>query len=210
MRDEERLSGPVVAFGIAIVAVAVVLIVVFGTKAFSQNSDGAGQDKMQQYIEELNNRNADIMFYKYLPEGLEGLNARRVDFMSSGVLESASYKNCAYHVLILYDLDGKLTLSPDELEIVSYLLLQKRYHIIYLGTDLYPQLLSAGIITKKPLEGTTSIHLHLNHNDALMTSEGFADDPGSIPRNVRNELTDNQKIVYAMVIELAKTGIYWN
>lgn len=190
----------------------IVFIVIYtqagGTAAFLPFSDEAQWKYMREYTDKLNNRNADIIFYQHSPNGPDNLKARRVNALNEQGLNLDMYKNCSSHALILYDLDGSLDLSVHDMQVICDLLYNKGFRIIYLGTDHYQILAEYGIIHSVPKEGTKSYISFINKTGGQFYDSGFADDPVSMP--IVNGLTDEQELVFTMVMELAQKDIFWS
>lgn len=202
------------AMGIALLGLLpiIVFIVIYtqagGTVAFLPVSGEAQWKYVREYTDKLNNRNADIIFYQHDPNGPDNLKARRVNALNEQGLNLDMYQNCSSHVLILYDLDGSLDLSVHDTQVICDLLNNKGFRIIYLGTEHYPILAEYGIISSVPEKGTKSYISLDTKNGGHLYSAGFADDPVSMP--IIEGLTDEQKLVFTMVMELAQKDIFWS
>ena len=179
-----------------------------GLTAFLPYSDEAQWKYMREYTDKLNNRNADIIFYQHSPNGPDNLKARRVNALTDQALNLDAFQDYSYHVLVLYDLDGSLDLSVRDTQVLWDLFENKGFRIIYLGTEHYQILAEYGLISSVPKEGTRSYITFLNKTGGHFSDAGFADDPISMP--IVNGITDEQKLVFTMVMELAQKDIFWS
>ena len=202
------------AMGIALLGLLPIIafIVIFslggGTLAFLPSSDAAQWKYMRDYTDKLNNRNADIIFYKHNPNGPDNLKARRVNALNDQGLSLDYYQDYAYHVLILYDLDGSLELTVSDMQKIQKLMMNNGFRIIYLGTDHYQMLYEGGVISEMPKEIKKSYITFYNKSGIRCSDNGFADDPISMP--IVSGLTDEQEIVFTMVMELAQKELFWS
>lgn len=171
--------------------------------AFLPGSSGLQTKYVDDYVEKLNNKNIDIIFYQHDPNGPASLKARRINALNDQGLNLDRYQNCSHHVLVLYDLDGSLELSTSDIQYVFELYNKKDFRIVYLGTDKFPLLQEYGLVSTVPKAGTKSYITWSNYS-----FPGFADDPVSVP--VTDGLTDEELIVYTMVMEFAQKDLYWN
>lgn len=202
------------AMGIALLGLLPIIafIVIFtlggGTTAFLPVADEAQWKYVREYTDKLNNRNADIIFYKHAPNGPDNLKARRVNALNDQGLNLDLYQDCAYHVLILYDWDGTLDLTVSDMQKIQKLMVNDGFRIIYLGTEHYQTLFEGGVISSVPKENTKSLITFYNKSGICNFDPGFADDPVSMP--IVNGITDEQKLVFTMVMELAQKDIFWS
>ena len=203
-----------VAMAIALLALLpiIVFLVIYslggGLTAFLPYSDEAQKKYVREYTDRLNSRNADIIFYQHSPNGPDNLKARRVNALTEQALNLDAFQNSSSHVLILYDLDGSLDLSVKDTQVLWDLFSNKGFRIIYLGTEHYQILAEYGIISSVPKEGTRSYITFMTKTGGHFSDAGFADDPISMP--IVNGITDEQKLVYTMVMELAQKEIFWS
>lgn len=189
-----------------------VLIIIFinagGTTAYLPFSNEAQWKYVREYTDKLNGRNADIMFYRHAPNGPDNLKARRVNALNETGLNLEMYSDCAYHVLILYDIDGSLELSFSDMLVIQDLMSNNGLRLIYLGTDHYQRLVEGGIISSVPEAGTKSYIAFYSKSGGRVTYPGFADDPVSMP--ITSGITDEQELVFTMVMELAQKDLLWS
>lgn len=200
---------------IAVVMMALIpgIIMIFvwsfgGNKAMSAE---AQKKSMQEYTEKLNQRNADIIFYKKDPIGPSNLKARRVNALNDTGLALNLFSDKAYHVIILYDLDGSLVLNDQDIQKLKSLQLKDHFRIIYLGTMHYNQLVAGEILSKKNDHDNTakSYITFVNKSNMRSSVEGkaFADDPQTMP--ITSGLSDEEVLIYTMIVELARKDLYW-
>ena len=209
-----RLLGNRIVVAIAlmvIVPLIVVLIVISSFGGNKQMNETAQHKKMAEYTEKLNERNADVIFYRKDPIGPDNLKARRVNALNDQGLALNLYSDKVFHVLILYDLDGSLTLSEQDIDKLKELL-AKHFRIVYLGTAHYNQLTKEDISTKSLAhkEGNKTYLTFYSNSNIRSCVEGtaFADDPMTMP--ITSGLTEEEKIVYTVIVELGRKDLFWN
>ena len=203
-----------VIVGIALLAIIPAIVMIFvwsfgGNKAMGEE---AQKKSMMEYTEKLNQRNADIIFYKKDPIGPSNLKARRVNALNDQGLALNLFSDKAYHVIILDDLDGALSLNDQDIQKLKKLLLEQHFRIVYLGTMHYNQLVAGEILTKSAnhVDGTKTYLTYVNKNKMRSNIEGkaFADEPLTMP--ITSGLTDEEVIIYTVIVELGRKDLYWN
>ena len=202
------------AMGIALLGLLPIIIIVVLISMGGKNTmlplSKEGQWKyVREYTDKLNNRNADIIFYKHAPNGPDNLRARRLNGLAESAVEDPYYSTYTYKVIILYDLDDSLTLDSSELSSLNNYL-KKGYRIIYLGTKLYPSLRQAGIISSVPEEGTKSLIVFYNNSNVKCDNAGFAEKSLMLPANIPEDISPEQEVVFNMVMELAQKDLFWS
>lgn len=191
-------------------AVILTLIIVFAlNKTTPAKAKDAQEKLMSQYTEQLNARNADIIFYKKDPNGPAGLKARRVNALNDRGLALNLYESASSHVLIFNDLDGSLTLSDQDIQKIKELQKVNKFRIVYLGKAQYKRLVSEEILLRKNADKEEALsHIAFyNKNMARSGADGFADKSTSMP--VTSGLTDEQKLIYTVIAELARKDLYF-
>jgi len=207
MRGKRVRTGVIIALLVLVPAIVVTIMYVQGMdkSALIPFSRNAQVDYVEQYTDKLNARNADIIFYKKDPIGPSNFKARRVNALNDLGLKLDQYNN-PYHVLVLNDLDGGLNLTVSEIQTIIKLY-DGGFRIIYLGTSEFARLAEYGIISDVPKAGTKSTITFKHGGNGRFIADGFADDPISMP--ISDGLTDEEVIIYTMVMELAQKDIYW-
>ncbi|MDY6339008.1 MAG: hypothetical protein SPL61_05175 [Saccharofermentans sp.] len=207
MRGKRVRTGVIIALLVLVPAIVVTIMYVQGMdkSALIPFSRNAQVDYVEQYTDKLNARNADIIFYKKDPIGPSNFKARRVNALNDLGLKLDQYNN-PYHVLVLNDLDGGLNLTVSEIQAIIRLY-DSGFRIIYLGTAKMSMLAEYGVISSVPKAGTKSVISFKKGTNGSFKADGFADDPISMP--ISDGLTDEEVIIYTMVMELAQKDIYW-
>ena len=193
----------------ALALVVAIFLVFINRNAIQKSNKAAEEHYVREYTEKLNDRNADIMFYKHDPVGPEGLRSRRINTLDYSYIEDPTNGSFSYHVIVLYDLDDSLELSVSELNALNNLTSGRSYRIIYLGTKLYPELAEYDIIYGIPKDGTKS-YFSFYKNKSRHDFEAFADKPTLVPPDVSAELSEDEIIVYSAVFEMATKDLYWS
>lgn len=169
------------------------------------------QKTMQEYTEKLNQRNADIIFYQKDPIGPANLKARRVNALNDQGLALNLFSDKAFHVIILDDLDGSLALKDQDIQKLKSLLLNDHFRIVYLGTMHYNQLVQGEILSRSAnhVDGTKSYLTYVNNKNMRSSVEGaaFADEPLAMP--ITSGLTEEETIIYTVIVELGRKDLYW-
>lgn len=194
----------------ALLALPVIIFLVYINRDANRESAKAAEEYyVREYVDKLNTRNADIIFYKHDPVVPDGLKARRVNTLDYSFIEDPANGNFSYHVIVLYDLDDSLELSLSEYNELNSLISGRNYRFIYLDTKMYPQLAGNNIISGIPDEGTKS-YFTFYKDKSCHVFEGFADDPTMVPPDVSRDLSEDEVIVYSAVFELATKDLYWS
>ena len=210
----ERLIGNriVAAIALMLVVPAIVMIFVVSFGGNKNMGEAAQKKNMESYTEKLNQRNADIIFYKKDPVGPENLKARRVNALNDQGLALSLHSDKAYHVIILDDLDGSLVLTDQDIQKLKELLTKEHFKIVYLGERHYNQLVQGGLLSQgmNHKEGTKSYLTFYSKTNMQTSVEGtaFADDPAVMP--VRSGLTEEETLIYTVIVELGRKDLYWN
>lgn len=212
MRDNVRAR---VIMAIALLVIVPWVIVIMITSSFGSGKEMNAvtqQKRMEEYVEKLNQRNVDVIFYNRDPIGPSNLKARRVNALNDQGLALNLYSDKAYHVIILDDLDGSLNLRDQDIQKLKDLLNNHYFRIVYLGTMHYNQLVAGEILTKSMnhKDGTKTYITFVNKNNMRSNVEGsaFADDPLTMP--ITSGLTEEETIVYTVIVELAHKDLFWS
>lgn len=212
MRDNVRAR---VIMAIALLVIVPWVIVIMITSSFGSGKEMNAvtqQKRMEEYVEKLNQRNVDVIFYNRDPIGPSNLKARRVNALNNQGLALNLYSDKAYHVIILDDLDGSLNLRDQDIQKLKDLLNNHYFRIVYLGTMHYNQLVAGEILTKSMnhKDGTKTYITFVNKNNMRSNVEGsaFADDPLTMP--ITSGLTEEETIVYTVIVELAHKDLFWS
>ena len=212
MRDNVRAR---VIMAIALLVIVPWVIVIMITSSFGSGKEMNAvtqQKRMEEYVEKLNQRNVDVIFYNRDPIGPSNLKARRINALNDQGLALNLYSDKAYHVIILDDLDGSLNLRDQDIQKLKDLLNNHYFRIVYLGTMHYNQLVAGEILTKSMnhKDGTKTYITFVNKNNMRSNVEGsaFADDPLTMP--ITSGLTEEETIVYTVIVELAHKDLYWS
>lgn len=212
MRDNVRAR---VIMAIALLVIVPWVIVIMITSSFGSGKEMNAvtqQKRMEEYVEKLNQRNVDVIFYNKDPIGPSNLKARRVNALNDQGLALNLYSDKAYHVIILDDLDGSLNLRDQDIQKLKDLLNNHYFRIVYLGTMHYNQLVAGEILTKSMnhKDGTKTYITFVNKNNMRSNVEGsaFADDPLTMP--ITSGLTEEETIVYTVIVELAHKDLFWS
>ena len=204
-------SRIIVAIALMLIVPGVIMMLVMSFGGNKEMNAEAQKKSMLNYTEKLNQRNADIIFYKKDPVGPSNLKARRVNALNDQGLALNLFSDKAYHVIILDDLDGSLALNDQDIQKLKTLLLNQHFRIVYLGTMHYNQLVQGEIITqnKNHKDGNKTYLTFYNNSNMRTSVEGtaFADDPMTMP--ITSGLSDEEIVIYTVIVELAHKDLYW-
>lgn len=116
--------------GIAVIVIAAILAILFIKK---KNVD-ASKDGYDIAAEGLNEEfNADVMVYGEDPGFRKSVSYRTVDKITEETLYSAeSHK---YKAIVLYDYNGKMEISDEELLLIMEYVEEKGYDMFYIGKE---------------------------------------------------------------------------
>ena len=188
-----------------------VMIIVLSMGGNAGDTEQAQRMRMQEYVDKFNQRNIDLIFYKKDPIVPDNLKARRANALNDQGLAMNLYSDKAYHVIIFDDLDGSLSLNDQDIQKLKDLLINQHFRVVYIGTMHYNQLVQGEILNKgaNHKDGTKTYLTYYNQNKMRSTVEGnaFADDPMMLP--ITSGLTDEQKIIYTVIVDLAHKDLYW-
>ena len=205
-------SRIIMIIALIVLVPGLVTIMVLSLGGNAGNTEAAQRKRMQEYVEMFNGRNVDLIFYKKDPVVPENLKARRVNALNDQGLALNLYSDKAYHVMILDDLDGSLSLNDQDIQKLKSLLFNQHFRIVYLGSMHYNQLVQGEILTKNAnhKDGTKTYLTYYNKSNMRSMVEGtaFADDPMTLP--VTEGLTEEQKVIYTVIVELARKDLYWS
>ncbi|MBR5181649.1 MAG: hypothetical protein IKW88_05295 [Clostridiales bacterium] len=212
MKDNVRAR---IIMAIALLVIVPWVIVIMITSSFGSGKEmnaASQQKRMAEYVEKLNQRNVDVIFYKKDPIGPDNLKARRVNALNDTGLALNLYSDRAFHVIIFDDLDGSLFLNDQDIQKLKDLLNNKHFRIVYLGTMHYKQLVDNEILIKNAnhKDGNKTYLTFYSKNNIRSNVEGtaFADDPMTMP--ITSGLTEEQTIIYTVIVELAHKDLYWS
>jgi hypothetical protein len=195
-------------YTIPLALLLVVVVIAIFIKGIGGSVPLSSQDQWDyynSYVERVNDRNYDIMFYKTVSNGPDTLNARTINS-----LNAPSSPGCLGQILILNDINGYLFLSDDELATIEDLIENHGVRVIYLGTSKFSQLVEAGIISSLPPEGTASVMVWYDSSNIRCTQNGIADDTSILPQMVEQSLRPEQVPIYTLFITLGLRDLYWS
>ena len=114
-------------------------------------------------------------------------------------------------MIILDDLDGSLALKDQDIQKLKDLILNHHFRIVYLGTMHYNQLVQGEILSRNAnhVDGTKSYLTYVNNKNMRSSVEGktFADEPTTMP--ITSGLTEEETIIYTVIVELGRKDLYW-
>lgn len=204
-------SRIVLIIALIVLVPGLVILMVLSLGGNVGNTEEAQKKRMQDYVDKFNQRNVDLIFYQKDPIVPENLQARRVNALNDQGLALNLFSDKAYHVIILDDLDGSILLNDQDIQKLKDLLINQHFRIVYLGTIHYEQLVQGEILTKgiNHKEGTKTYLAYYNKSNMHSSVEGtaFADDPSMMP--IVGGLSEEETIIYTVIVDLAHKDLYW-
>lgn len=94
----------------------------------------AGDAQAMNWEKQLESYNADLMIYGDVAESPEvTVNYRRIEHITDDILTEKGTKG--YHCVVLYDLDGNMNLSDEELNLLREYCEKYYFDMVYFGTS---------------------------------------------------------------------------
>ncbi len=181
---------------------------VFGTK---KDRRERAWNYFNDYVEKVNDRNYDIMYYGSEMGLPVEANLRRIFNLEDYNIESEdSPKNHVGHIFILYDPNDEYFLTEDEAQIIADLYENKGFRIVAIGDGKIRMLENAGIIDPGTTEKYDSIMFWKDGPNGRKTAPGIADSRELVPREVKEEIDPKYVPAYALMMELGTKDLYWN
>lgn len=164
------------------------------------------KQQFQRSVDYVNDQNYDVMYYGVAIDLPEGLNIRRISYLTDNVFDDQRYNMSQYSgkMLIINDPNGSLNITPDQWGLVHSLYENKDYIVVYLGTDQFSNMELAGF---DHINNTSAKSVIYSGN---MIDTGFADSREYLPYRIEKELTDEQIPVYSAIAAIGMREIYFN
>ncbi len=129
--------------------------------------DSVDEDTLEK-LHRLEGYGADIIVYGNLDsiEGTEGIY-RKISTINE---ESLTTENPnTYHMVVLYDVDGKLKVTNEELKLLRTYCMEKYYDLLYLGNEHYDQFVESGFLQYRSNDGEGGLHYacYKYHKDGI-------------------------------------------
>lgn len=129
-----------------VISIIIILIVVTGGLLFAyfQGWFYTANDQQRMYMTEINAANSIIWYYGNLNPGKEiTLNHKKVtEFTDETIGDDEN--QYAYHAIVIFDFDGKMDISNDELLLIKEYCKNKHYDMLYYGNAHIDQFRECG------------------------------------------------------------------
>lgn len=133
-----------------VMVVIIVLIVVAGLLLVAYFSGwfhrASGQQK--RFMNEINEANTIVMYYGNLDPGKEvTINYRKVTEFTDETIGDSN-NQYVYHEIVIFDFDGEMNISNEELLLIKDYCENKNYDLLYYGTAHLEQFSDCGFFTQ--------------------------------------------------------------
>lgn len=148
--------------GTATVITALLALIIFATVLSSCH--GGGASSLDTAVKTIQNNPTDIMLWGddfTLPEGLEYRKLEKLD--EESLAKKDSYK---YSFLIINDLEGSVTLSEDEIELVRAHIYDNQNTLIYFG-DKYLTTWQSPSMSELTVDGNRAVEYRFEGDKAV-------------------------------------------
>lgn len=107
-------------------------------------------EQQKRYMQDINSANSIIWYYGELDPGKEiTINYKKIQDFTEETIGDAD--NCySYHGIIIWDFDGKMDISDEELLLIKKYCEEKYYDLMYYGTDHIDQFIKCGFLSSLP------------------------------------------------------------
>ena len=154
---------------VSAIVCAVVVVLLVGVLKYGWFS--AIDEQMQIEADKITAAGADIVVYGNIDElKWAEFEYRRINSLS---LQEITGKNSGglkgYHLLVLYDYDGKMSLTDEDAEVVKKIVLEKHYDVVFFGAaDKTQKFVDCGLIAHRMDEKADAVVF-----DGYMYQNGF-------------------------------------
>lgn len=132
-----------------LIATVISLILVVGILVFGyfQGWFYRANEQQVRFMTEINEANAIIWYYGNLDPGKEiTLNYKKVTEFTDETIGDSN-NEYAYHAIVIFDFDGKMDVSNEELLLIKEYCETKHYDMLYYGTAHFEQFRECGFFT---------------------------------------------------------------
>lgn len=127
-----------------IVIVFLVISIIGIVIAYCQGFFYMASEQQKMYMNEINMANSIIWYYGELDPGREViLNYKKVSEFNDKTIGDPN-NQYAYHAIIIFDFDGKMDITNDELLLIKDYCENKHYDLLYYGTSHIHQFKECG------------------------------------------------------------------
>ena len=159
----------------------------------------------EQWAEDLNKKNLDVMFYGTAPIGPSNLKARQIQSLSEVENSGSGFSGS---MLIIYDVNNDLFIQPEEMSAVKEFYKNGGY-LIYLGNSKYQMISDAGIDgPSATTENSCFYHYYQDGRKAIYA--GFCDGRKHLYADIEEKLSEYEKPAYAMLSEFSWDTKYFH
>ncbi len=203
----------IIVIAVAFLLVSILLIVM---NFYNANKDKEELDGYDQYINILNREfNADIMYYGDDPGFRKHLNVRKIETISHKTLFEK--QNSGYRALVLWDKDGTLRITDEELKLIKTEVEENGLDMFYVGKSYLDDFCRLGFSVnigedEKSLEYIGSINkgrkIQQNEIGNLYAAHGLWRDEDEV--HLLNNPEDLQYRIVMVMKDYATGELGWN
>ena len=136
------LKKKILIIGIAILIVAII----GGIIAYCQGFFYMASGQQEMFMNDINLANSIIWYYGKLDPGREvTINCKKVTEFNDKTIGDPN-NQYAYHAIIIFDFDGKMDITNDELLLIKDYCENKHYDLLYYGTSHINQFKECGFL----------------------------------------------------------------
>ncbi|MBR4819839.1 MAG: hypothetical protein IKX04_00195 [Clostridiales bacterium] len=195
----------------AAAALLIGMLILFKVMGSPGDSRTRAWNYFNGYVDKVNERNYDIMYYgSEMGLPVEAKFRRIFNFEDYTIESEDSPKNHVGHILILYDPNDEYFLTEEQAQVIADLCENRGFRIVAIGAGKIRMLENAGIIEAGTAEKYDSIMTWKRDAKGKMTAPGIADSNELVPREVEEEIDPKYVPAYALVMELGTKELYWN
>ncbi|MCR5059174.1 MAG: hypothetical protein K6A81_11230 [Clostridiales bacterium] len=194
--------------GVSALILFVLLAKIFGTK---EDRRERAWNYFNDYVEKVNDRNYDIMYYgSEMGLPVEAKFRRIFNFEDYTIESEDSPKNHVGHILILYDPNDEYFLTEEQAQVIADLYENRGFRIVAIGDGKIRMLENAGVFDTGTADKYNSVMTWRNGANGSKSAPGIADSNELVPREVEEEIDPKYVPAYALVMELGTKDLYWN
>ncbi len=131
--------------GCTVCLLAIIGVLVYG---YFQGWFYMASEQQKRFMTEINAANSIVWYYGNLDPGKEvTINYKKVtEFTEETIGDSGN--QYAYHVIVIFDFDGKMDISNEELLLIKDYCEEKHYDMLYYGTKHLEQFRQCGFFSE--------------------------------------------------------------
>ena len=195
----------------AAAALLIGMLILFKVMGSPGDSRTRAWNYFNGYVDKVNERNYDIMYYgSEMGLPVEAKFRRIFNFEDYTIESEDSPKNHVGHILILFDPRDEYFLTEEEAQVIADLYENRGFRIVAIGDGKIRMLENAGVFDTGTADKYNSVMTGRDGANGTKSAPGIADSNELIPREVEEEIDPKYVPAYALVMELGTKDLYWN